>query len=100
MNIAGGEVAVSPGVGKIGDVVYGIVEIKIIVVHAIHEVLEIVNAGEGEAALDDVRVFEERVRGVVGAEGSAYCGDGESRRLAIVPNERNDFLAQVRIENG
>src|SRR5437016_13220442 len=45
-------------------------------------------------------MLEEAVRRVVRAKGSAHCGDGDSRRLAIVPNKRHDFFPQIGIENG
>src|SRR6516164_4813337 len=36
---------------------------------------------------------------MVGAERRTHGGNGKAR-LAVVPDERNDFLAQVGIENG
>src|SRR6267378_3026908 len=45
-------------------------------------------------------IVEEAVRGVVRAKRSAHRGDGNALCLAVVPNERNDFFTQVRIENG
>ena len=67
VNIAGGQLRESLVIGKIGNVVHGIIKIEIVVVHAVHEALHVVLAGESEAALDDAGMFEERVHGVVGA---------------------------------
>jgi hypothetical protein len=100
VDVAGGQLAVDPGVSEIGKVVDRIVKVKIVVVHAVHEVFEIINAGHSKAAFDDVGMFEERVGGVICAEGGAHGGDGDTRRLAIVPDERDDFFAEVGIKNG
>src|SRR5690349_14922093 len=97
MNVARRKLVVNPRVRKIGDVIRGIVEIKIVVVHAVHEIAQVVDTGHRETTLDDIGMFEERVCSVIGAEGSAHGGDG-NLRLAVVPDKGNDFFAQVRIE--
>lgn len=58
VNVATGELLVNPRVAKIGEIVDGIVEIKVVVVETVHEIAEIVDAGHGEAALDDIGMFE------------------------------------------
>jgi hypothetical protein len=90
---------VIPAVGKIGKVIDGIVEVKIAVVHAIHEISEIVDAGHGKATLEYIGMLEESVGGVIGAEGSAHRGNADLR-LAMTPDEGNNFFTQVGIENG
>ena len=99
MDIAGGELFVIPGVGEVGEVVDGIVEIKIVVVEAVHEGAEIVNTRHGEAAFENVGMTEEGVGGVIGAEGSAHSGDGDAG-LAVIVDEGDDFLSEVGIEDG
>jgi hypothetical protein len=99
VNVASGELAVIPGIGEIGEIVDGIVEIKILVVEAVHEIAQIVDAGHGEAAFEHIRMTKERVGGVIGAEGSAHGGDGDVG-LAIIPDEGDDFLGKIGIENG
>src|ERR1051325_5604621 len=99
VNVAGSKLPVDPGVGKIGNVVHGIVEVKIVVVHSIHEIAQVVNAGHGEAALDDVRMFEERIGSVIRAERRAHGGDCDLR-LAVAPDKWDDFFSEIRIENG
>ena len=93
------KLAINPGIAEIGKIVHGIVEVKIVVEHAIHKVLQVVDTGHSKAAFNHIGMFEERVRGVICAEGSAHGGDGEARRLTIVPDKGNDFLAQVGIED-
>src|SRR5713101_7347058 len=100
VNVATRDLLIEPGITGVRKVVNRIVEIKIVVVHAVHEIPHVVYAGHREATLDDARVLEEAVGGVVCAKGSAHRGDGNAWRLAIVPNERNNLFAQVRIENG
>src|SRR5580704_9627723 len=43
-------------------------------------------------------MFEERICGMVGAEGSAHGGDGDAR-LATLPNERHHFFGEIGIED-
>src|SRR6266404_2664830 len=99
MNVAGGKLLVHPGIAQVREVIDGIVKVKIVVVHPVHEILQVVDAGHREAALDDVGMLEERVGGVIRAEGHAHGRDGDLR-LAIAPDEGHDFFAQIRIENG
>src|SRR6266404_268223 len=100
VNVAGGELTIDPRIAKIGEIVHGIIEIKIVVEHAVHEIFQVVDARHGEAAFDYIGLLEERIGIVIGAEGSAHGGDGDARRLTIVPDERDDFFAKVRIEYG
>jgi hypothetical protein len=100
VNVAGGELAEEPRIAEIREIVHGIVEIEIVVVHTVHEVANVVYAGHREAALDDVGMLEERVGGMIRTKGSAHGGNGNAGALAIVPNEWNDLLAKVRIEDG
>src|SRR6266404_5142537 len=99
MNVAGGKLLVYPGIAQVGEVVDGIVEIKIVVIHPVHEIFQVVHAGHSEAALDDVGMLEERVSRVIRAERHAH-GRNANLRLATAPDERHDFFAQVRIEDG
>ena len=68
MDVARGELAVNPRIAEIRKIVDRIVEVEIVVEHAVHEIFQVVHSGQGEATLDDVGVFEERVCGVIGAE--------------------------------
>src|SRR5260370_17190188 len=85
MNVATRDLLIEPGIGGIREVVDRIVEIKIVVVHAIHEIPQVVDAGHREAAPDDVRVLEEAVRGVVRAKRNAHRLDRNASCLTIVP---------------
>jgi hypothetical protein len=44
-------------------------------------------------------MLEERIRGMICAEGHAHGGDG-GLRLAIAPDKGDELLAKVGIENG
>src|SRR6266481_5273793 len=100
VNVATRDLVVEPGIAGVREVVNGIVEVEVVVVHAIHEIPQVVYAGHREATLDDVGMLEKAVGGVVCAKRSAHCGDGNALRLAVVPDERDDLFTQVRIENG
>src|SRR6266705_6122888 len=84
VNVATRDLLIEPGIAGIREVVYRIVEIKIVVVHAIHEIPQVVDAGHREAALDDVGVLEEAVCGGVRAKRSANLRDGNALCLKIV----------------
>lgn len=99
MDVATGKLAVKPGIGKIGEIVDGIVEIKILVVEAVHEIAQIIDTGHGEAAFENIGMTEKRVGRVIGTEGSAHGGDGDAR-LTIIPDEGDDFLGEIGIEDG
>lgn len=100
MDIAGADLVVEPWIAHIREIIDGIVEIEIVVVHAVHKVANVVDAGHGEAALDDIGMLEERVGGVIRAEGCAHGGNGDAGALAIVPDEGNDLFTKVGIEDG
>src|SRR5882757_2531992 len=99
VNVTSSDLLVEPGVAGVREVIDGIVEIKIVVVHAVHEVPQVVDPGHGEAAFDDVGVLEETVGGVVRAKRSTHRGDGNAWRLAIIPYKRNHLFAQIGIKN-
>src|SRR5215469_6950837 len=63
---AGGDVNIAPtklgedvGVGKVREVIDWVVEIGVLVVHAVHEVPDVVDTRQAEASADDVGMFEE-----------------------------------------
>lgn len=57
-----------PRVVLVGHIIHGVIEVEIVVIHPVHGIAQIVNAGERVAALHPVGVLEEGVGGVVGAE--------------------------------
>src|SRR5947207_15734202 len=57
-----------PGVVLVGHIVDRIIEVEVVVVHPVHRVAHVVNAGERVTALHVVGMFEEGVGGVVGTE--------------------------------
>src|ERR1700722_566121 len=100
MDVARGQLSQDPWVVQVSQVIHGIVEIKIVVVHPIHEVSHVIHAGHRKAPLDHIGMLEKRVGRVIRAERRAHGRNGDSRTLAIVPNERNDFFSKVGVKNG
>ena len=98
VDVAGGELLVVPRIGEIGEVVDWIVKVEVVVVHAIHETSQVVDAGHSEATLKDVGVSEKRVGSVIGTEGRSHGGDGDAG-LARAPNEGDDFFAEVGVKD-
>src|SRR6267154_556469 len=57
-----------PGVVLVGHIVDRIIEVEVVVVHPVHRVAHVVNAGERVAALHAVGMLEEGVGRVIGPE--------------------------------
>src|SRR5438132_578554 len=74
-----------------------IIEVEVVVVHPVHRVAHVVNAGERVAALHVVGMLEEGVGRVIGAERCAVGGDRDARRLAHGVDEWEDFAGHVVI---
>src|SRR5579864_1056293 len=100
VDVARGQLPQDPWIVEVSEVIHGIVEIKIVVVHPVHEIPDVIHAGHGKASLDHVGMLEERIGGVIGAERRAHGRNRYPGALTIVPNEGNDFLAKVGIKNG
>ena len=58
VNVARGDLFVELGIAHIGEVIDGVIEIKVVVIHAVHEIFYVVDAGHGEAPLDHIGVLE------------------------------------------
>src|SRR6266568_3415301 len=99
VDITGGNLLVKPRIAHIREVIDRIVEIKIVVEHPVHEISQVVHAGHGETPLDHVGMLEERVSRMIRPERCAHRGDGDSLRLAVVPDEGNHLLAQIGVEH-
>src|SRR5216683_71581 len=78
VDVTSSDLLVEPRIAGIREIIDGIVEIKIVIVHAVHEISQVVYARHREAAFDNVWVLEEAVSGVVRAKGSAHRGDGNA----------------------
>jgi hypothetical protein len=57
-----------PGVILVGHVVDRVIEVEVVVVHSVHGIAHVVDAGERVAAFHAVGMFEEGVSRVIGAE--------------------------------
>src|SRR2546423_15635210 len=67
-----------PGVVLVSYVVDRVIEVEVVVVHPVHRVPQVVNAGERVAALHPIGMLEEGVGGVVGTERGAVGGDRDA----------------------
>src|SRR5260370_22643391 len=65
VNVATGNLLVEPGIARVGKVIDRIVEIEIVIVHAIHEVPQGVNSRHCESALHHIGMLVEAGRTVV-----------------------------------
>ena len=86
-----------PRIVLVGHIVDRIIEVEVVVVHPVHRVADVVNAGERVAALHVVGMLEEGVGRVIGAERCAVGGDRDARRLAHGVDEWEDFAGHVVI---
>src|SRR5256885_4818572 len=84
-----------PGIVLVGHIVDRIIEIEVVVVHPVHRVAHVVNAGERVAALHAVGMLEEGVGRVIGTERCAVGGDRDARRLALGVDEWEDFAGDI-----
>jgi predicted RNA-binding protein len=88
------------GIGKVGDEEAGHVEVDVLVTVAVEEVLEmfewrgeVVSAAEANHFLEEVRVFEGEVSGVVGAEAAAGGDEGWVRVFLLY--EGHDLVEDI-----
>jgi hypothetical protein len=84
-----------PGLVLVRHIVDRIIEVEVVVVHPVHRVAHVVNAGERVAALHAVGMLEEGVGRVIGTERGAVGGDRNARRLALGVDERKDFAGHI-----
>ena len=86
-----------PRVTLIGDVVDRVIEVEVVVVHPIHGIPHVVDAGERVAALHVVGMFEERVGRVIGTERCAQRGNSDAGCLALRVDERKNFVRHIGV---
>ena len=84
-----------PVVILVGHIVHWIIEVEVIVVHSVHRVAHVVNAGESVTTFHVIGMFKKSVGSVIGAERCAERGDSDARRLALGINERENFVRYV-----
>jgi hypothetical protein len=95
VNVAGRVLMQIPGIVLVGHIVDRIIEIEVVVVHPVHGIVQVVNAGERIAAFHVVWMFEEGVGGMIGAERCAVSGDRDAGRLALGVDEGKHFAGDV-----
>jgi hypothetical protein len=86
-----------PGVTLVGHVVDRVVEVEVIVIHAVHGVPQVVDARERVAALHMVGMFEESVGRVIGTERCAQRRNPDARRLALGVDERDNLVCHIGV---
>ena len=84
-----------PGVTLVGDIVHRVIEVEIVVVHAVHRVPHVVDARERVASLHVIGMLEEGVGRVIGTERCAQRGDPYARRLALGVDKRENLVRHV-----
>src|ERR1700716_1413624 len=99
MYVACPELLEQPRIIEVREIIDGIIEIEIVVIHSIHEISYVIDAGHRETAFEHVGMLEQGIGGMVRAERSAHGGDGHLR-AAIVPDKRNDFFSQIGVKHG
>jgi len=68
VDVAGPILIEKPWVILVGHVVHRVIEIEVVVVHSVHGIAQVVDAGERVAAFHPVGMLEEGVGRVIGAE--------------------------------
>ena len=96
-DVATGVLVEIPWVTLVGHIVHRIVEVEVVVIHAVHGVPHIVNARERVAALHVIGMLEERIGRVIGTERCAQCGNSDARRLALRVDKRENLLRQIGV---
>src|SRR4029077_9438137 len=86
-----------PRVTLVSHIVDRVIEVEVVVIHAVHRIPHIVDARERVAALHVVGMLEEGVGRVIGTERCAQGGDPDAWRLALGVNERENFVRHIGI---
>jgi hypothetical protein len=84
-----------PHVILVGHIVDRVIEVEVVVVHPVHGVVQVVDAGERVAPFHPVGMLEEGVSRVIGAERGAIGSDRDARRLALGVDKRENFARHV-----
>src|ERR1044071_1626785 len=86
-----------PGVTHVSHIVDRVIEIEVIVIHAVHRIPQVVNARERVAALHVIGMLEQSVARMIGAERGAESGHPDARRLALRVDERENFVSYIGV---
>jgi hypothetical protein len=86
-----------PGVTLVSHIVDRVIEVEVVVIHAVHGVPHVVDARERVAALHVVGMLEEGVGRVIGAERCAERGNRDARRLALGVDERENLVRHIGV---
>jgi hypothetical protein len=86
-----------PGITQVRHVVHRVIEVEVVVVHAVHRVPQIVDARKRVAALHVVGMFKEGVGRVIGAERCAQRGNPDAWRLTLGVYERENLVRHIGV---
>ena len=86
-----------PRVTLVGHIVHRVIEVEVVVVHPVHGVPQVVDAGQRVAALHMVGMFEESVGRVIRTERCAQRCNPDARRLALGIDERENFVRHIGV---
>ena len=86
-----------PRVTLVSHIVHRVIEIEVVVIHAVHGVPHIVDARERVTALHVVGMLKESVGRVIGTERCAQRGDPDAWRLALGVDERENFVRHIGV---
>src|SRR6266480_498397 len=86
-----------PRVTLVRHIVHRVIEVEVVVIHAVHRVAHVVDARECVATLHAVGMLEERVGRVISTEECTERSNSDSRRLALGVDERKNFVGHIRI---
>src|SRR4029453_6797276 len=67
-----------PGVTLVGHIVHRVIEVEVVVIHAVHRIPHVVDARERVAAFHVVGMLEESVGRVIGTERCAKRGNSDA----------------------
>jgi len=95
VDVARSELSQDPGIVQVREIIHRIVEVEIVVVHPVHGIAQVVNAGERVAALHVVGMLEEGVGRVISAERCAVGGGWDAGRLTHRVDKGENFAGYV-----
>src|SRR4029077_5171384 len=86
-----------PGVTLVSYIVHWVIEVEVVVIHAVHRVAHVVDARERVAALHVVGMLEESVGRVIGTERRTQRGNPDARSLALGVDKRENFVSHIGV---
>ncbi len=86
-----------PRVILVGHIVDRVIEVEVVIIHAVHRIPQIIDARERVAALHVIRMLEQRVGRVISTERCAQRGNRDAGRLALGVDERENLVRHIGV---